>query len=578
MKSILVVDDDDVMRQKIKRMLSTTAYVITEAESGEQAQAILAKQEFDCVMLDYRLGDIDGIELISSINHDEKAPCPIIMITGLGDEKLAVEAMRRGAYDYIKKDSLQAESLLNVIAAGMKWAEVEARLQEAQKKLEFLSMYDGLTTLPNRQLFLDRLEHALLISRRDKSPFALLMMDLDRFKDVNDTFGHAAGDDLLVQVAHRLKEIARVSDTFARLGGDEFSGILYNMRSLDDACKVAEKINLSMREAFTIQGETVNIGMSIGIAYFQGQETDMKALLAQADSSMYEAKKGGLGYSAYSSDEYTKLSPSIKIASSLSKSLENGEFSMMYQPQVDLVTGECCGVEALARWNSPTLGSIPPDVFITIAERSSIINALTYATFEMTFKQSEIWKENGLVMPVSINLSAKLLGDKFLIPVLADLLSQYKISPELLTLEVTETALMNSPQDASVVIQKLSEMGIQISIDDFGTGFTSFTHLRHFALNELKIDRLFIKDLKEDGRDSSIVRSFVSLANGFGIQLVAEGVEDEEKLDMLKAAGCTRAQGYWIGRPVGGDQIPVWLEEWNIGKRNLSKLHLKIAV
>ncbi|PCI54295.1 MAG: hypothetical protein COB34_07815, partial [Methylophilaceae bacterium] len=329
MKNILIIDDDDVMRQKIKRMLSSAAYDMTEAESGKEALEKLAEQAFDCVMLDYRLGDMDGIELISSINDGDKAPCPIIMITGLGDEKLAVEAMRRGAYDYIKKDTLQAESLLNVIAAGMKWAEVEIRLKEAQRKLEYLSMYDGLTTLPNRQLFLDRLEHALLISRRDKSPFALMMMDLNLFKDVNDSLGHAAGDDLLVQVAQRLKVLARASDTYARLGGDEFSGILYNMRSLEDACKVAEKINLSINEPFVIQGETINIGISIGIVYFQGQETDMKSLLAQADSSMYEAKKGGLGYSAYSSEEYTKLSPSIKISSSLSKSLENGEFYMV---------------------------------------------------------------------------------------------------------------------------------------------------------------------------------------------------------------------------------------------------------
>lgn len=577
MKNILIIDDDDVMRQKIKRMLSTAAYHMTEAESGEEALEILAKHEFDCVMLDYRLGDMDGIELISSINHPDKPPCPVIMITGLGDEKLAVEAMRRGAYDYIKKDTLQAESLLNVIAAGMKWAEVEIRLKEAQRKLEYLSMYDGLTTLPNRQLFLDRLEHALLISRRDKSPFALMMMDLNLFKNVNDSLGHAAGDDLLMQVAQRLKVLARASDTYARLGGDEFSGILYNMRSLEDACKVAEKINLSINEPFVIQGETINIGISIGIVYFQGQETDMKSLLAQADSSMYEAKKGGLGYSAYSSEEYTKLSPSIKISSSLSKSLENGEFYMVYQPQIDLVTGACCGVEALARWNSPTLGNIPPDVFITIAERSSIINTLTYATFEMTFKQAKQWQDDGLVMPVSINLSAKLLGDKFLVPTIIDLLDQYAMSPELVTLEVTETALMNSPKEASAIIQNLSDIGIKISIDDFGTGFTSFTHLRHFALNELKIDRLFIKDLKEDGRDSSIVRSFVSLANGFGIQLVAEGVEDSEKLDMLKTAGCTRAQGYWISRPIAGNKIPVWLDEWNAKSRK-SKQHLRLAV
>lgn len=219
LKKLLIVDDDDVMRQKIKRLLKDAPYAITEAASGKEAEVCTSAGPFDCILVDYRLDDIDGIELISKINATNAEPCPIIMITGMGDEKLAVEAMRRGAYDYIKKDNLQADTLRNVIAAGIKWADVERKLQVTQKKLEFLSMYDSLTTLPNRQLFLDRLEHALSTSRRDKSKFALLMMDLNLFKQVNDSLGHAAGDDLLVQVGQRLKDFSRESDTFARLGG-----------------------------------------------------------------------------------------------------------------------------------------------------------------------------------------------------------------------------------------------------------------------------------------------------------------------------------------------------------------------
>lgn len=576
LKKILIVDDDDVMRQKIKRILRSTEYTFLEADSGEAAKEILMTESFDCVLLDQRLGDIDGIEIISVINSDRSSPCPIIMITGMGDEKLAVDAMRKGAYDYIRKDNLKENYLLNVIAAGMKWAEVESQLKESQKKLEFLSMYDSLTELPNRQLFLDRLDHALSISRRDKSYFAVLMMDLNMFKEVNDTLGHGAGDELLIQVAKRLKKISRASDTYARLGGDEFASILYNMRSLDDACRVAEKINTAIQEPFRLYGEIVHVGISIGVALYHGQDADVKSLLAQADSSMYEAKKGSLGYASYSSDDFAKRNPSLMIASCLADSLKKGEFYMVYQPQVDLVTGECCGVEALARWDSPVLGKIPPDVFIKIAERSDVISTLTYATFEMTFKQAKIWEKNELLMPISINLSAKLLDKKDLISNIVDLLDQYKVRPELLTLEVTETALMSSPHEASITIQKLNDLGIKISIDDFGTGFTSFTHLRHFALSELKIDKLFIKDMKDNSRDSSIVHSFVSLANGFGIKLVAEGVEDGEKLDLLKAAGCTRAQGYWISRPIEGDQIPVWLDEWN-AKRTQPEQLLRVA-
>lgn len=335
-------------------------------------------------------------------------------------------------------------------------------------------------------------------------------------------------------------------------------------------------------ERFLIGGESVQIGISIGIAMYEGQQTDVKSLLAQADSSMYEAKKGSTGYATHNlntnSADFAKMNPALMITSCLSQSVDNGEFYMVYQPQVDLVTGECCGVEALARWDSPILGNIPPDVFIKIAEKSKVINKLTFATFDMTFKQAKAWeRENKLLMPISINLSARLLDDSNLLPTVLSLLEKYKVVPELLTLEITETALMNSPQQAGAAIQKLSDIGIKISIDDFGTGFTSFTHLRHFALNELKIDRLFIKDLREDGRDSSIVNSFVSLANGFGIKIVAEGVEDGAKLDMLKAAGCTKAQGYWISRPIAGDKIVTWLEDWN-AERNQPKHCLRVAL
>ena len=575
-KTVLVIDDDDVMRQKFKRMISAH-YDVVEAESGESAKALLAHTKYDCVLLDYRLADMDGIELIETISPTNDAPIPIIMITSMDDEKLVVQAMRKGAYDYINKSKLQPEYLHTIIAAGIKWAEVESKLKDSQKKLEYLSMYDSLTSLPNRQLFLDRLEHALLISRREKTQFAVLMMDLNLFKEVNDTLGHAAGDELLVQVGLRLKNLVRESDTFARLGGDEFAGILYNLRSMDDACQVAKKINDIIKNPYLLNGQSISVGISIGIAYFNGQDATSKTLLAQADSSMYEAKRKGQGFVSHSGEERSKVNPSLMIASCLSDGLANNEFYMVYQPQVDLVTGECCGVEALARWNSPVLGNIPPDLFVKIAERSEIIKALTYATFEMTFKQSKVWESQHLQLPISINLSARMLEEKDLKQALINLINKHKLNVNLLTLEITETALMNSPSDANEVLTCLSDLGIKISLDDFGTGYTSFTHLRHFVLNELKIDKLFIKDLREDGRDSSIVNSFVSLANGFGIKLVAEGVEDESKFDLLKAAGCTRAQGYWISRPMEGDKIPGWIQEWN-SKLNNPKLHLKAAV
>jgi diguanylate cyclase len=573
---VLIADDDDVMREKVKRILRGLYFQITEASSGAEIKTLLENEKFDCVLLDNHLGDAEGLDMIPIINPPENSPCPIVMITGVGDEKVIVEAMRRGAYDYINKSNLQADYLINVIAAGLKWADVEAKLRDSQKKLQFLSMYDSLTALPNRQLFLDRLEHLVMMNKREKSPFAVLMMDLNLFKEVNDTYGHSAGDELLVQVASRLKSLARDSDTFARLGGDEFAGILYNMRSLQDACNVAEKINNAIDMPFRLQNQTVSIGVSIGIAFVDGKDVDLNSLMAQADNSMYEAKKRRLGYMTYQNDEYSQKNPSLMIASCLKEALNHDEFYMVYQPQIDLVTGECCGLEALARWESPVLGTIPPDVFISIAERSEVITRLSYTTFEMVFKQINDWIKEGLQIPVSINLSTKLLDDKSLINKVIELLSRYGTDAHLITFEITETALMHNPKEAGLTIQRLSDLGVNISIDDFGTGFTSFSHLRHFALNELKIDKLFIKDLRKEGRDSSIVSSLVSLASGFGIKLIAEGVEDADKLTLLKDAGCMRAQGYWFSRPMEGSQVLGWIHDW---RANLDEnLQDKVAI
>lgn len=575
-KTVLVIDDDDVIRQKFKRMISPH-YDVVEAETGKVAKRLIAYTKYDCILLDYHLSDIDGIELIKSINPSNDAPIPIIMITNMDDEKIVVEAMRKGVYDYINKSKLQAESLHTIIAAGIKWAAVERKLKDSQKRLEYLSMYDSLTSLPNRHLFLDRLDQLILTSQRENIEFAVLMMDLNLFKEVNDAFGHAAGDELLTQVGLRLKNLARESDTFARLGGDEFAGILHNMHSMEDACLVAKKINDVIKNPYLINGKNISVSISIGIAFFNGQQVTSKTLLAQADSSMYEAKRKGQGFATHSGKERSTANPSLMIASYLSDGLANNEFYMVYQPQIDLLTGECCGVEALARWNSPLLGDIQPDIFVKIAERSEIIKLFTYTTFEMTFKQSKLWESQHLQLPISINLSARMLEEKDLKQSLVNLINKHKLNTNLLTLEITETALMSSPSDANEVLKSLSDLGIKISIDDFGTGYTSFVHLRHFVLNELKIDKLFIKDLREDGRDSSIVNSFVSLAKGFGIKLIAEGVEDESTLDILRASGCTRAQGYWISRPVEAEKIPIWIDEWN-AKLKHTKVCAKEAV
>jgi diguanylate cyclase (GGDEF)-like protein len=562
-KNILVIDDDDVMQEKLRRILRTTPYKLQEAASGKEATALLEANEYDCVLLDNRLGDANGVELMPIIQNLLQKPCPIIMITGSGDERLIVEAMRSGVYDYINKNEVDVQHLSSAISSGLRWAELEKELLASRKKIEHLSMYDELTGMPNRYLFFDRLEQARLHAIRENSGFAVLMMDLNLFKEVNDTFGHAAGDSILKQVGERLINCTRDVDTFARLGGDEFSCIIDDAESSEKALSVVKKILAAIKKPFVIDDHFISIGIAIAFFPSNGQLSNANALLANADNAMYKAKKNAHGYEFYEETTQTTIQSSLMtIAGHIANALENNEFTLAYQPQISLIDGRCCGIEALARWHSPTLGTITPDEFIQVAERSSIILDLSYAIFDMAIKQASEWQSQGIKLPMSVNMSAKMLDDEALLENIESILAKYQYPADLLTVEITETSLLSNPDNAATIIDKLSAKDIQISIDDFGTGYTSFKYLREFKFDELKIDQLYITLLEKDTLDASIVKSFVSLGSGFNINLIAEGVEDLERLLLLKQMQCGRAQGYFISKPMPGNLMPAWIKDW----------------
>lgn len=575
-KNILVIDDDDVMQEKIRRILRTTPYHLQEASSGQEATALLQTNEYDCVLLDNRLGDANGVELMPIIQNLIKKPCPIIMITGSGNERLIVEAMRSGVFDYINKNEVDVKHLSAAISSGLRWAELEEELVASRKKIERLSMYDELTGMPNRYLFFDRLDQARLQAIRAESGFAVLMMDLNLFKEVNDTFGHAAGDNILKQVGERLISVTRHVDSFARLGGDEFACIIDHADNAEKALNVVNKIIEVIKKPFLINEHYISIGISVGITFFptdvelSNAKTDAQTLMANADSAMYKAKKSMRGYVFFDENDQAKQQSSLmNIAGHIAEGLANNEFNLAYQPQISLVDGTCCGVEALARWHSPTLGEVSPTEFIKVAERSDIILSLSYAIFDMAIKQAVQWHSQGFKKSMSVNMSVKMLDDESLIEKIAHLLVKYQYPPELLTIEITETSLLSNPDNAAVMINQLASKGIQISIDDFGTGYTSFKYLREFSFNELKIDKLFISLLEKDTLDASIVKSFVSLGNGFNINLIAEGVEDLARLNLLKQMHCGRAQGYYISLPMAGDKMPSWVENWEANRINI---------
>ncbi|MFN7954464.1 MAG: GGDEF domain-containing response regulator [bacterium] len=563
---ILLIDDDVVDRENLRRLLRHTKLevVVTEAGSARAALSLLEEYHFDVVLLDVRLGDASGSELLPCIlGETGERRCAVIMVTGQGDERSLVHAMRAGVYDYLAKGSVTSEALELAILGSMRWLEHDRQLREARERLTRLGMYDPLTGLPNRTLFFDRLEQARAATQRGAPPFALLMMDLDFFKEVNDTLGHEAGDLMLCEVGNRLREITRSNDSFARVGGDEFSGLLHGVDSVAAAVIVAEKISASVRQPVVIEGQMVSVGISIGIVLVNDASISSRILLSWADQAMYSAKRAGRDYEIFSDRGEVPEPRPLLIAAQLPTALERGEIYLHYQPKIDLGTGEMVGVEALARWTSPTLGEVAPGEFIPIAERSAAIQAITRRVVELALDQHDAWCRDGVVLPVAVNLSPRSLDDEGLPEFVRHALAVRNIAPRLLTLELTETALVSNTSRARNVLEQIRAMGVGLSIDDFGAGFTSFRYLRDFEVSEIKVDGMFVAQLQRAQRDQSIVRSVAELAKGFGVKLVAEGIESEALWPMLRSLGCHVGQGFSIARPMSGTDVPSWSGHWS---------------
>ncbi len=429
----------------------------------------------------------------------------------------------------------------------------EHELSTATARLKQLSLYDSLTGLPNRVLLFDRLDQVLLAAKRTRTGFALMMIDLNLFKDVNDTLGHAAGDALLADIGRRLQGLSRASDTLARIGGDEFAAVLSGCDTPQSAVVVANKIHAALNEPLTVEGQTVRVSAAIGVAFFPEHGDDPRALLAHADQAMYVAKKSSRICEIYTPDG--SASRTLLIACNLSEALAHAELYLEYQPKMRLTTGTLVGVEALVRWRHPDLGSIPPGEFIGVAERTAIIKPITYAILEMALDQAARW---GGKIPIAVNLSARMVDNGDLTTRTLAALSARGLSPTLLTYEVTETALMASPLRVQESLRSLREAGINISIDDFGAGYTSLKYLRDFVISEIKIDRMFVTGLIAGSRDVAIVRSIATLGRGFEVKIVAEGIEHLEQLPLLIELGCEYGQGYALGRPMPAEMFESW--------------------
>ncbi len=432
--------------------------------------------------------------------------------------------------------------------------------KQAEEMAHHLAYYDILTDLPNRILLNDRIQQGIIIGKRENRPLALLIMDLDRFKEINSTLGHHNGDLLLEQVGTRLRDLLRDADTVARLGGDEF-GVLLIKSDAEGATIVAKKIMEGLEKPFLISGLSIDVSASIGVALFPGHGEDSITLIQHADTAMYQAKKMESSIAVYS-PKFDQYSPErLALMGELRHAIDANQFLLLYQPKLELKTGKTMGVEALVRWRHPQHGVIPPDQFIALAEHTGSIKQLTLWVLKDALRQSRSWHQAGIEISVAVNLSVRSLQAPQLLDQIRGMLSTWGVASSSLRLEITESIIMADPVLAMEIITQLTAMGIRFSIDDFGTGYSSLSYLQRLPVDEIKIDKSFIMNMLTDESSMKIVRSTIELAHSLGLKVVAEGVESKEILNELTSLGCDAAQGYFISRPLPQLELAAWLDK-----------------
>jgi diguanylate cyclase (GGDEF)-like protein len=473
-------------------------------------------------------------------------------------------------------DHVVATGNTEVAELGAGFNEMTTRLKELYESLESLAFTDPLTKLPNRTLFHERLEQTIDEAKRDYSPFALFLMDIDRFKDINDTLGHQVGDMLLQQVAARLRSKLRDIDTVARMGGDEFA-ILLPAVSDKHATMAARMLLQALRTPFRVEEQSLDIGASIGVALYPDHGVDANILIQRADVAMYAAKHANTGHEFYDGKLDQHSPTRLTLLGELRHAVEQEQFVLYYQPKVNLKNSQVTGVEALVRWNHPREDLMLPDTFIPLLEQTGMIRSLTPWVLNESLSQGQALQDQGAPITISMNLSVRDLQDPYLADAFAEQLAALQISPRWLELEITESAVMTEPERALDVLTRLSAMGLRIAIDDFGTGYSSLSYLKKLPVNTIKIDKSFVIGMGRDENDAAIVRTSIDLAHNLKLEVVAEGVENEETLKRLSELGCDTAQGHYISRPLSAEELVLWLKQssWGITKRNpkLVRLH-----
>ncbi len=558
---ILIVDDTQANLVALQVLLKPVSAEIVCARSGEGALRIAAEnvEYLALILLDVQMPGMDGFEVARQFQeHPQLRSIPIIFITaGQGDADIE-QAYLAGAVDYIQKPIRKTALISKTRVFLDLWSlrhgleqEIENR-RAAEHRVEHLATHDPLTNLPNRRRLYEELNELIYRSQRYRYTSAIIYVDLDGFKHVNDHFGHDAGDKLLTQVSFNFRRIVRQTDSVARIGGDEFIVLITD---IDCETTLITKIESLLREAsqpIDFKGHEISVGASIGVALFPDHGDDAGTLLHHADQAMYQAKKGGKNtFRFFTEDINKKAHRQRELQDNLRKALPNDEFEIYYQPIVDIRSGQAVSVEALLRWHSADLGQVFPDEFIPAAESAGLIPELGCWVLENAIRTGVHWNERfGIGLRIAVNASSIQFRNNLLFDAIKRAIESHTWDPDLLEVEITEGLLLDDSPEVNTYINEISNCGVRLSVDDFGTGFSALSYLKNYPVSTVKIDRSFIMDLPGDKENEVLVRAIVAMAHGLRLEVIAEGVETLEQWEFLRSLDCDFAQGYHFGKPM----------------------------
>jgi diguanylate cyclase (GGDEF)-like protein len=573
-KVLLVEDDEDdyIITRDLLSEIAEKHYELEWVSSYDPALESMQENKCDVYLLDYRLGEHTGLDLLQEA-IENGCTAPIILLTGQGDHQVDVEAMKAGASDYLIKGRINADSLERSIRYSIE-------RKKSEKRILQLAFYDSLTGLPNQTSYRDRLQQVIAHARRYNRIAAVLFLDLDNFKRINDTLGHRAGDHLLKLVSERLNGTIRSSDslsrnrsdklqtTVARQGGDEFTLILTEIRNPEDAAKVAHRLVSKLSEPYKLEGYEVFITVSIGIAIFPVDGEDIDSILMNADAAMYHAKKQGKNnFQFYRLTMNERAMERLNLENDLRKALERDELLLHFQPKVGIESGKVVGMEALIRWQHPEIGMVSPAEFIPMAEETGLIVPIGEWVLQAACAQINAWQAQGLApIPVSVNISSQQFQHQELLITIGRLLESSGIPPERLMLEITESVIMQNTDSTFDILNTLTAMGLRLLIDDFVTGYSSVSYLKRLPVFAIKIDRSFINDIATNPDDAAIIKAIIAMAQNLKLKVVAEGVETEEQLAFLRDEQCDVMQGYLFSRPLPAEEVSKLLAQAKEGQ------------